>query len=69
MRDPIDAVTRVYEQLDLELTAEALEGMRGFLATESGRAAIEHHYSLEQFGLDPVAERARYSSYTTSYGL
>jgi len=69
MRSPIAAVERVYAELDLELTPAAVAAMQAFLAGEGGTAAINHDYSLEQFGLDPAEEAERYRGYSASYGL
>jgi hypothetical protein len=63
MADPLAVVRRIYRHFDLRLSAEAEERMRTYLATHPKDHAGPHVYSLEQFGLDPDVERARYREY------
>lgn len=69
VRDPIGAVRRIYETFDLELLPEAERRMRGWLAENPKDRRGRHRYSLEEFGLDPDEERARYGAYASRFGL
>lgn len=63
MDDPLAVVRRVYRHFDLPLSAEAEERMRAYLSATPKDRHGTHVYSLEQFGLDPGTERARYREY------
>lgn len=66
---PLDVVTQLYADLDLELTAATRRRMEDFLAQPEGTSGCVHRYSLEQFGLDVDEERARYGWYRAAYGV
>lgn len=59
--DPLGTVRRIYSSFDLELGPVAEQGMRRYLDEHPQHGAGVHRYSLEQFGLDPVAEAARFA--------
>jgi hypothetical protein len=63
MADPLAVVRRIYRHFDLELSPEAEERMRTYLATHPKDHVGPHVYSLAQFGLDPDVERERYRAY------
>jgi hypothetical protein len=63
-RDPMAVVRGVYRHFDRELTAEAEEAMRRFIANNPKDKKGAHRYSLEQFGLDPLQERLNFQEYT-----
>lgn len=69
MRDPIGVVRRIYESFDLELLPEAERRMRAWLGENPKDRRGRHRYSLEEFGLDPEEERARYGAYAARFGL
>ena len=64
---PMDVVTQLYADLDLELTRDTRRRMEGFLAQPEGSSGCVHKYSLEQFGLDVDEERDRYAWYRSAY--
>ncbi|MBW2269078.1 MAG: sulfotransferase [Deltaproteobacteria bacterium] len=67
--DPVAMVGRIYAHFGISLSEEARRRMRDFLALSPKDKHGVHHYSLEEFGLDPAAERERYRFYTESFGV
>ena len=65
----IETVRRIYEQFDLELTAEAEQRMRRFLAANPKDKHGIHRYSLAEAGLDAETEHRRYAAYRERYGV
>lgn len=63
MADPWATIGEVYERLDLELTPEALDNMKSFLAANSQEAHGKHRYSWEDTGLDAGEVRERVRAY------
>lgn len=63
VRDPLDVARRVYRRFGLPLSAEAEARMARYVASHPKDKHGAHVYSLEQFGLDAGAERARYREY------
>jgi hypothetical protein len=61
--NPMGEVGRIYERFGLELDEAARTRMNDFLATNAQHARGVHRYSLDQFGLDPEAEAARFAQY------
>jgi len=53
----------------LSLSLDAAERMRRFLAANPRDKHGAHRYSLEDAGLDPVAERERYRPYQERFGV
>lgn len=69
VRDPIGTVEEIYRQFDLHLTPHAVDRMKRFLARNPKDKLGRHRYSLEEFGLDPTEEKARYGEYARRFGL
>lgn len=69
MADPAGAVLGIYEQLDRPIPAGLDVDVTDHLARRPKGAHGEHRYALEDFGLDPVAERARFSRYQATYDV
>jgi hypothetical protein len=63
LADPVTAVNGVYDQFGWDLTDEARQAMLDHLADRPQGKHGEHRYSLEDFGLDPAEERARFANY------
>src|SRR5262249_41218915 len=63
MRDPLQAVRRIYRRFDLPLSAVADGRMRRYLGQNPKDKHGPHVYSLAQFGLRPEIERERYRGY------
>jgi hypothetical protein len=69
MRDPLAAIRRVYEQLDLPLPDAIAERMRAYLAAKPRAQHGEHRYDLADFGIDPGRLRARYAAYVERFAV
>jgi len=69
MRDPIGAVARIYDHFGIELTAEAEAAMRAFLDSNQKDKHGKHHYTAEQFGLDPATLRRELAEYIDTYRI
>ncbi|MFU8877602.1 MAG: sulfotransferase family protein [Wenzhouxiangellaceae bacterium] len=66
--DPIATVARIYGHFGLDFSEQAEAGMREFLARNPKDKHGRHRYTLEQFGLDPEHERARFAEYRQRFG-
>ncbi len=60
---------RIYRHFDLPRSGAVEARMRAFLDTNPKDANGTHVYSLRQFGLDPLIERARYREYLDRRGV
>lgn len=69
LQDPLGMVRRIYEHFDLELTEAAETAMQQFLWANPKNKGGVHRYSLEEFGLDPAAERRRFQFYLDFFGI
>ena len=63
LADPLAIVERVYDRCDAELTELARVRMTQFLSSHVQHAGGVHRYSLDQFGLDPDQEAARFATF------
>jgi hypothetical protein len=69
IRDEVGMVRRIYEHFGMELSLDAEERMRGFLARNPRDKHGAHRYSLEDARLDPGTERERYRAYQERYDI
>jgi hypothetical protein len=69
LRDPIDAVRRLYHHFGNDLSKETETRMREFLALNPKDKHGRHLYTLEQFGLDPVEEIPRFRNYRERFQI
>lgn len=69
MADPIKTVRKIYEKFDLELTAEAEQRMRRFLAANPSDKHGKHVYRFSATGLDLRAERRKAQRYMDFFGV
>jgi hypothetical protein len=69
IRDEIGVVRRIYEHFGMELTLDAEQRMRRFLAHNPRDKHGAHRYVLEDAGLDAETERARYRVYQERFGI
>jgi hypothetical protein len=67
--DPVTAVAGVYEQFGWDLSPEARQAMLGHLAERPQGKHGTHTYALEDFGLDPGEERARFTPYQQRFDV
>jgi hypothetical protein len=69
VRDPMSMVRQIYDYFDLEMTAAAEVAMERFLRANPKDKGGVHRYSLEEFGLNPEAERRRFQFYLDFFGI
>jgi hypothetical protein len=69
VRDPMTAVAGIYRYFGRELTLEAEAAMRRFIAVHPKDKHGAHRYELEEFGLDPAVERAKFREYTDFFDV
>lgn len=63
LKDHVGMIRRIYEHFGLPFTHRAETRITAFLAGNPKDKHGAHSYELEDFGLDPVAERERYRFY------
>jgi len=68
LNNPLEVVRRVYRHFALPLSAEVMERMQRYVATNPKDKEGPHVYSLEEFGLDPEVEAERFRSYSERLG-
>lgn len=68
-RDPHGTIERVYDFLGWPLTADARTAIDAFLAANPKNKHGVHRYTLEQFGLNPAGEAARFRRYCERFGI
>jgi hypothetical protein len=69
VRDPIDAVRRIYDHFGMTFSPVAEGRMRRFLARHPKDKHGRHRYTLAEFGLDREEEAERFRSYRERFGL
>jgi Sulfotransferase family len=69
LKDALGAVGRVYDQLDIPLTADAEQRMANFLAHHRPGQHGVHEYSLGRYGLDPDDVAARFAPWVERFGI
>jgi hypothetical protein len=67
MADTLGAVEALYAKLGWKLGSEARAAMADYIARKPRHARGIHRYTLEEFGLDPAAERERFRFYCERY--
>jgi hypothetical protein len=65
--DPVAALRRAYDRLQIPWSTEAEDRMRAFLAHNPQGKHGTHRYDLEDFGLDLGAIRERFRGYCERY--
>lgn len=65
-RNPLATIEGLYRHFGLHLTKEVRERMRAHLAAAT---PASHHYSMEEFGLDPMQLRDRFEPYVDHFGI
>jgi hypothetical protein len=65
--DPLAAVRRVYQQLNIVLTDQAAERMRQLISQRSRYR--KHNPKLTEFGVDVLREARRFSQYCFRFGV
>jgi hypothetical protein len=65
----IEQVRRIYAHFEMELTPEAEQRMRRFLAENPRDKHGTHRYSLDFAGLDEAQLRPRFADYQRRFGV
>ena len=68
-RDPLGAVGRICEFIEVPLGTDVVGAMRAFLAENPRQQHGVHRYSAEEFGLDPRDLHERFAPYRREYGV
>jgi hypothetical protein len=69
LRDPLGAVGRIYDELEIPMTAETEQRMADFLARHRPGQHGAHEYSLERYGLDPERVAARFAPWVEHFAI
>lgn len=69
LRDPISAVARIYDQLEIPLTTDAAQRMHRFLRTHQPGRQGNHVYALERYGLDLTDVAARFQPWCDRFEI
>jgi hypothetical protein len=69
MKDPIHCVRHIYEVAERDLSPQAEQAMREWLAANPGGKHGKHRYRLEDFGLDRDERRAALSFYQEHFNV
>lgn len=67
--DPLGAVERIYEYFGYELKPSVKAGMERFMKDNPRDKHGTHSYRPEDFGIDPVGDRARFADYCEYFGV
>lgn len=67
--DPMGVVSGIYARFELELSAEAEQRMRAWVAEQPVSGRPEHRYRPEDYGLHPSEIRDTLHDYIERYGL
>ncbi len=69
LRDALGAVGRVYDELEIPMTADTEQRMGDFLANHQPGQHGRHSYSLDRYGLDPDDVAARFAPWVERFGI
>jgi Sulfotransferase family len=69
MADPVAALRRLYEQLELEWPVHHDETVRRYLAAKPKGKHGEHRYTFAEVGLSEDSVRATFTRYVEHYGI
>jgi hypothetical protein len=69
LADPAAAVADVYEAFGWDYPSSTRQAMLAHLAARPQDKHGTHRYDLEDFGLDPTEERARFTPYQQHYAV
>lgn len=68
-RDPAGTVAGLYERFGMRHSAEAIERQRDYVVARPNGGYGPRNARLEDYGLDPAAERLRFRHYISCFGL
>ena len=67
--DPVAMVRRIYDFFGVPLSDDVAARMQRFLDDNPHGQHGVHHYTMEEFGIDPRTERERFRFYQDHYGV
>ena len=69
MKAPVDALSRVYEFLDIDFQDSDAQRIRDYLDNKPRAKHGKHHYSMEEFSLDEDRVSAAFANYRDYYQI
>jgi hypothetical protein len=69
MADPVAALHRLYDELDLTWPAHHDRTVREYLAAKPQGKHGAHHYTFADVGLDEQSVRSTFARYVSHYGI
>jgi hypothetical protein len=69
LTDPFGVVRGIYDSFGRELSAEAEERMKHYLANRPKDLHGKHEYSFDDLGLDRAAESAKFARYRDKFAV
>jgi hypothetical protein len=69
MADPVAALRRLYDELEMEWPADHDRVVRDYLAAKPKGKHGAHQYSFADVGLDEASVRATFARYVEHYGI
>lgn len=69
VEDPVGTVRRIYGHFGLAMTPAVEAGVRTYLDENPRDKHGTHHYTLEQFGLNPPEVNAAFAGYRERFGI
>ena len=67
IKTPFETIAKVYDFIDMELTAEAREAMQQWQQDNKREDRALHQYSLEQFGFSEASLKSLFSEYRRQF--
>ena len=68
-RSPMETLRRVYAELELDWSAEAVRRMQQYVGSKPRGGYGRNLYRLEDYGVDPQVEERRFAPYMAYFGL
>ena len=69
LADPLGVVESIYARFGFELSGEAADRMRAFIAANPQGKHGAHRYRASQYGIDVGVERERFRRYQERFGI
>lgn len=67
MTQPMECITKIYSQLNMELSAALQTQFQLFLSSPQKKSTVR--YSLEEFGLNQAQVNDAFAGYIKTFGL
>lgn len=69
LADPLAVVEKIYDRFGIELSGDAADRMRSFIAANPPGKHGVHGYRPEEYGIDVPRERERFRRYSERFGI